>query len=206
MKHYVYLFSEKTGEYEKHVRGCGEHLVDQVNAAIEWAEKWPNFCQKCKSSGETRMIGASVPYGMGNVHLPDDRDPCPECIGPGDIVEMRCPRCGKKIYNSIVFNHYVPRDDDWLVKEYGQDGIVESWLEREGPCPECGWSNGASGDDFMPGMDGCLCHEFYFYGDGSQPGRFQKLMFRLFGERLQNRLWPHLPIMKIKGGVQDVIW
>jgi len=188
MKEYVYLFDKKTGAFDKHVNFCGEHLAKQEARRLEWAEKWPNHCRKCEGAGAVCSTGDLVPYGLGVVLTPDNCDPCPDCIVPGDILKMMCPRCGNDLYEQVVFNHRVPQEDNWLIAEYGQDGIVESWLEKSGHCPVCEWEGGQGLDDFAPSVDGCICNEVYFYGDDSQPGFLQRVIFKLFGERWQS-LW-----------------
>ena len=196
MNDLVWLYDRKG--YVLHYRRCAGGVLEMAQARKEWLAKWPDYCTACDATGVLLTPGASVPYGMGTARLPDDAEPCQHCIVTPDILKMKCPRCGKEIYEQVVFGHRVPEKDDWLVSMYDQDGIVESWLERAGACPECGWNHGEAGDDFFPGYgDGCICHEWHefeqWWFDIPTPGLLQRWAHRLGGLRLQG--WWSIPVV-----------
>ena len=194
----VWLYDGKG--YVLHYRRCADGVLGMAQARKEWLAKWPNYCTACDATGVLLTPGASVPYGIGTARLPDDAEPCESCIFPTTYGSLKCPRCGEDIYDKIVETHNVPEGNQhFLFTLYGyRDGIVESWIEEAGKCPECGWNHGEAGDDFFPGYgDGCICHEWHefeqWWFEVPQPGLLQQWAHSLGGLRLQ--AWWSIPIV-----------
>lgn len=172
--------------YTLHTKWCADETVRTARERVEFAKKWPNFCRKCGATGVGCAVDNGAPAGSGLFWPMDSCDPCFSCIVPRDIEETRCPRCGEKIYEAVIKTFNVPKRLRWIVEMYGQDGIMEAWLDTPGDCPKCGWSHGAVGLDFFPGYDFCSCFEQeWFHRTPFEPGIIQRVAFRLFGERLQ---------------------
>jgi len=194
MTSYAYLHrivdedGKKKHVYDIHWNSCASGLIRDIRTINKWVSRWPNFCKLCGGTGVRCSIGGT------RVHYPIHgcTDPCEDCVVPDDIEKMRCPRCGELIYNSIVKSYKVPQEDLWLVAKHGHDGIIESWLERNGDCPMCGWEHGFMARDYVPEGGGCWCWEYmaddvFYKVARSKPPLLQRIAFRLFGNKHQHR-------------------
>jgi hypothetical protein len=58
----------------------------------KFAQLHPNHCRECGGWGGASSPGCSVPYGSTYVPLPDEFEPCSDCLEQG-----LCPWCMEEI-------------------------------------------------------------------------------------------------------------
>ena len=188
--------------YHLHYRSCASGILGMARARKEWLAKWPNYCQSCDATGVHIVPGSAVPYGLGYTRLPDDPEPCPECVAQPDIYDAKCPRCGCYIVGSIFVQYIDAAKSGYMhyIEEFGPiAGTMEAWFDNQvWGCPVCDWSKGAAGDDFFPGYgDGCICYEWHgfkrWWYEIPPLGILQRFAHKLAGTRFQG--WWTIPVV-----------
>ena len=176
--------------YVVHTKECALHLLAQMEERRDWIKKWPRHCQSCEGSGTSEWDENQSPIGSGHYWPEHFVEPC-TCIGNySDEDPMVCPRCGAAIEDMVRLK---VRCEHPLLKE---GDAVDHWIYGEEPCPNCGWLHGKKPDDHAPPIPECFCWADSRLNDVPKPGTFQRLMFRIFGDRFQSLF--DVPIWKIR--------
>ncbi len=110
------------------IEACKKAEANWVNFKTEYGMNWPSYCWSCRGKG-TRVEGEP-----GAVY----RESCDECVTWG-----KCPRC----HEIVVVEH------EGVDKFYD---AVNLWIDKQLPCPRCGWNWGRGEGDAI--SDGPECH------------------------------------------------
>jgi hypothetical protein len=143
------MLGEKPGRWLStwHTYECLEAQRAHVRRAQEYKVRWPNYCRACDGWGGFATSYDPSPAGVGlSPGSIPDFDPCVECSETPDLLDSRCPRCGKRWLD------FGPVDTD----DPGE--AVEAWFEAEAPCPSCSWNWGHSKNDGLPIGPDCACY------------------------------------------------
>lgn len=100
----------------EHTELCVRKTNQRNYERAAYAAQWPKRCKTCNGYGMHVFAGAWVPYGLTSAQLPDDREPCVDCVEQG-----LCPRCG------------------------GFNPDEEAFCDPEDMCIHCGWKDDGSG-------------------------------------------------------------
>ena len=172
--------------YDAHTKECALQKFAAMRMRQEWLDKWPNHCEICEGAG---VIGNLYMVSNHGEWYDEGLDPC-ECQENDNIYdELKCPRCGEDITDLVI------QGVRETLPSYTDIEAIDRWLFNAEKCPVCGWANGFGPDDIAPRIPGCYCaFERPELLRLDKPGRFQRLVFRIFGDRFQSLF--KIPIWK----------
>lgn len=116
-----------------HEKACNLWTARAIAHNARWAKDWPHRCPNCQGRGQF--------YSPGSRYEPPDIEPCHLCSEAG-----LCPRCGKSLYGEFT-----------LYPTNEQTFAVNTWFEKELPCPHCSFK--LSDYDGFIDVGDCGCYD-----------------------------------------------
>jgi hypothetical protein len=139
---------------EDHIGSCIKNAIQDLAAQVAYLYEWPNHCKHCAGWGGHSYSDDPSPPGVSlSPGTTDDYDPCEMCHG-------HCSRCGVSFLEVISddVRAEILEQEKWAYDVQDPDEhLLMGWVERDDPCPACGWTWGKHPDDGIPIEFECFC-------------------------------------------------